>query len=82
MALTKEVKEKLDIPDLVTGGKSTKDVTDDILQPTEAFPTSLWWKVFSIAATITVIDVIVIGYLFYEGLYILGSTIRYLGDFS
>jgi molybdopterin-containing oxidoreductase family membrane subunit len=32
----------------------------------------LWWKVFSVVATITVIDIIVIGYLFYEGLYILG----------
>lgn len=72
MALTQAVREKLDLPDLVTGGKSTKDVTDDILQPTEAFPTSLWWKAFSIAATITVIDICVIGYLFYEGLYILG----------
>jgi Ni/Fe-hydrogenase subunit HybB-like protein len=72
MALTETVREKLDLPDLVTGGKSTKDVTDDILQPTEAFPTNLWWKVFSVAATITVIDIIVIGYLFYEGLYILG----------
>ncbi len=72
MALTEAVREKLDLPDLVTGGKSTKNVTDDILQPTEAFPTSLWWKVFSVAATITVIDICVIGYLFYEGLYILG----------
>jgi molybdopterin-containing oxidoreductase family membrane subunit len=72
MALTEAVREKLDLPDLVTGGKSTKDVTDDILQPTEAFPTKLWWKVFSVVATITVIDIIVIGYLFYEGLYILG----------
>ncbi|PJE00448.1 MAG: hydrogenase [Leptospira sp.] len=72
MALTQAVREKLDLPDLVTGGKSTKDVTDDILQPTEAFPTSLWWKAFSIAATITVIDICVIAYLFYEGLYILG----------
>ncbi|MCG9873875.1 MAG: polysulfide reductase NrfD [Leptospiraceae bacterium] len=70
--MTQAVREKLDLPDLVTGGKSTKDVTDDILQPTEAFPTSLWWKAFSIAATITVIDICVIGYLFYEGLYILG----------
>lgn len=72
MALTEAVKEKLDLPDLVTGGKSTKDVTEDILQSTEAFPTKLWWKVFSVVATITVIDIIVIGYLFYEGLYILG----------
>ncbi|MCZ8240109.1 MAG: polysulfide reductase NrfD [Leptospiraceae bacterium] len=70
--MTQAVREKLDLPDLVTGGKSTKDVTDDILQPTEAFPTSLWWKAFSIAATITVIDICVIAYLFYEGLYILG----------
>lgn len=72
MALTKEVREKLDLPELVTGGKSVQDVTDDILKPTEAFPTSLWWKAFSVAATITVVDLIIIGYLFYEGLYILG----------
>ncbi|WP_156860625.1 NrfD/PsrC family molybdoenzyme membrane anchor subunit [Leptospira fainei] len=66
------IKEALDIQPLVTGGKSVRDVTEDILKPVEAFPTSLWWKAFLLALTITVIDLGIIGYLVYEGLYILG----------
>ncbi|TGJ99055.1 hydrogenase [Leptospira langatensis] len=66
------IKEALDIQPLVTGGKSVRDVTVDILKPVEAFPTSLWWKAFLLALTITVIDLGIIGYLVYEGLYILG----------
>ncbi|PJZ68222.1 hydrogenase [Leptospira perolatii] len=70
--MTNAVKEALDIQPLVTGGKSVRDVTEDILKPVEAFPTSLWWKAFILAGTITVIDLAIIGYLVYEGLYILG----------
>nr|WP_210416301.1 NrfD/PsrC family molybdoenzyme membrane anchor subunit [Leptospira idonii] len=70
--MAQAVRDKLDIPDLVTGGKSIKDVTVDIAKPNEDFPTKLWWNAFSIALTITLIDVAIIGYLFYEGLYLLG----------
>ncbi|EMJ90482.1 NrfD/PsrC family molybdoenzyme membrane anchor subunit [Leptospira alstonii] len=66
------VKEALDIQPLVTGGKSVRDVTEDILRPVEAFPTSLWWKAFLLVLTITVVDLGIIGYLMWEGLYILG----------
>ncbi len=72
MSLAQAVREKLDIPDLVTGGKSIKDVTADITRPNEDFPTSLWWKTFMLVLTITLVDVAIIGYLFYEGLYLLG----------
>lgn len=46
MSMSNAVKEALDIQPLVTGGKSVRDVTEDILRPVEAFPTSLWWKAF------------------------------------
>ncbi|EPG76348.1 polysulfide reductase NrfD [Leptospira fainei serovar Hurstbridge str. BUT 6] len=72
MSIPNAIKEALDIQPLVTGGKSVRDVTEDILKPVEAFPTSLWWKAFLLALTITVIDLGIIGYLVYEGLYILG----------
>ncbi|XDD52039.1 NrfD/PsrC family molybdoenzyme membrane anchor subunit [Leptospira sp. WS92.C1] len=70
--MSNAVKEALDIQPLVTGGKSVRDVTEDILRPVEAFPTSLWWKAFLLVLTITVIDLGIIGYLMWEGLYILG----------
>ncbi|TGL37706.1 NrfD/PsrC family molybdoenzyme membrane anchor subunit [Leptospira perdikensis] len=72
MSLAQAVRDKLDIPDLVTGGKSLKDVTVDIAKPNEDFPTKLWWNTFLLVLTITLIDVAIIGYLFYEGLYLLG----------
>lgn len=72
MSMSTAVKEQLDIVPLIEGGKDLKQVTQDILTPTDAFPTSLWWKVFIIALTITVIDIGIIGYLMYEGLYIIG----------
>ncbi|MCB1140796.1 MAG: polysulfide reductase NrfD [Leptospiraceae bacterium] len=72
MSLTTSAKEKLGIVPLVEGGKSYKQVTEDILKPTDSFPTALWWKVFILAVTITVLDLGVIGYLMYEGLHILG----------
>ncbi|MBM9500551.1 polysulfide reductase NrfD [Leptospira sp. 201903071] len=70
--MSNAVKEALDIQPLVTGGKSVRDVTEDILRPVEAFPTSLWWKAFLLVLTITVVDLGIIGYLMWEGLYILG----------
>lgn len=72
MSMSNAVKEALDIQPLVTGGKSVRDVTEDILKPVEAFPTSLWWKAFLLVLTITVVDLAIIGYLMWEGLYILG----------
>lgn len=72
MSMSNAVKEALDIQPLVTGGKSVRDVTEDILRPVEAFPTSLWWKAFLLVLTITVVDLGIIGYLMWEGLYILG----------
>lgn len=72
MSMPNAVKEALDIQPLVTGGKSVRDVTEDILRPVEAFPTSLWWKAFLLVLTITVVDLGIIGYLMWEGLYILG----------
>ncbi len=72
MSMSNAVKEALDIQPLVTGGKSVRDVTEDILRPVESFPTSLWWKAFLLVLTITVVDLGIIGYLTWEGLYILG----------
>ncbi|EMN09564.1 molybdopterin oxidoreductase membrane subunit [Leptospira interrogans] len=72
MSMSNAVKEALDIQPLVTGGKSVRDVTEDILRPVEAFPTSLWWKAFILVLTITTVDLCIIGYLTWEGLYILG----------
>ncbi|AVQ13165.1 Polysulfide reductase NrfD [Leptospira santarosai] len=72
MSMSNAVKEALDIQPLVTGGKSVRDVTEDILRPVEAFPTSLWWKAFLLVLTVTVVDLGIIGYLMWEGLYILG----------
>lgn len=70
--MSNAVKEALDIQPLVTGGKSVREVTEDILKPVEAFPTSLWWKAFLLVLIITVVDLGIIGYLTWEGLYILG----------
>jgi Ni/Fe-hydrogenase subunit HybB-like protein len=40
--LNHEVETARDIP-LVTGGKTFRDVTDDVAKPLESFPTGLWW---------------------------------------
>jgi len=72
MSMTTLVKEKLGIVPLVEGGKTYKQVTEEILKPTDSFPTSLWWKAFILAVTVTIVDLGIIGYLCYEGLWILG----------
>jgi molybdopterin-containing oxidoreductase family membrane subunit len=72
MSMSVAIQEKLGIKPLVEGDKSYKQVTEDILKPTESFPTKVWWTAFIIALTITLADIGVIGYLMYEGLYILG----------
>ncbi|HRG47790.1 MAG: polysulfide reductase NrfD [Leptospiraceae bacterium] len=70
--MTVAIKEKLGIVPLVEGNKSYKQVTEDILKPTESFPTKVWWTAFALALTVTLVDIGIIGYLMYEGLYILG----------
>ena len=72
MSMTVAIKEKLGIVPLVEGNKSYKQVTEDILKPTESFPTKVWWTAFALALTVTLVDISIIGYLMYEGLYILG----------
>ncbi len=72
MSMTVAIKEKLGIVPLVEGNKNYKQVTEDILKPTESFPTKIWWTAFLIALTVTLVDLGIIGYLMYEGLYILG----------
>jgi Ni/Fe-hydrogenase subunit HybB-like protein len=72
MSMTVAIKEKLGIVPLVEGNKSYKQVTEDILKPTESFPTKVWWTAFALALTVTLVDIGIIGYLMYEGLYILG----------
>ena len=70
--MTVAIKEKLGIVPLVEGNKNYKQVTEDILKPTESFPTKVWWTAFTLALTVTLVDLGIIGYLMYEGLYILG----------
>ncbi|MBK8397756.1 MAG: polysulfide reductase NrfD [Leptospiraceae bacterium] len=70
--MTVAIKEKLGIVPLVEGNKNYKQVTEDILKPTESFPTKIWWTAFLVALTVTLVDLGIIGYLMYEGLYILG----------
>jgi Ni/Fe-hydrogenase subunit HybB-like protein len=70
--MTVAIKEKLGIVPLVEGNKNYKQVTEDILKPTESFPTKVWWSAFTLALTVTLVDLGIIGYLMYEGLYILG----------
>jgi Ni/Fe-hydrogenase subunit HybB-like protein len=72
MSMSVAVKEKLGIVPLVGGNKDYKQITEDILKPTESFPTKIWWTAFLIALSVTLVDIGVIGYLMYEGLYILG----------
>lgn len=72
MSMTALVKEKLGIVPLVEGGKTYKQISDEILTPVDSFPTKLWWRAFLLSATITIIDLAIIGYLMYDGLYILG----------
>jgi len=72
MSMTVAIKEKLGIVPLVEGNKNYKQVTEDILKPTESFPTKVWWTAFGLALTVTLVDLGIIGYLMYEGLYILG----------
>ena len=72
MSMSTSVKEKLGIVPLVEGEKNFQQITEDILRPVNTFPTSLWWKVFLFVATFTLFDLAIIGYLMYEGLYILG----------
>jgi Ni/Fe-hydrogenase subunit HybB-like protein len=72
MAMSEAVKNELGIVPLVEGGKTIKDVTDDIARPVESFPTKLWWGAFSVSVGLLLMWAATVGYLMYEGLYILG----------
>lgn len=72
MSLSESVKEKLDLVPLVTNGRTLKDVNNDILKPSESFPTKLWWIAFSISAAVMLFGFVLIGIMFYEGMYVLG----------
>ena len=72
MSLSESVKEKLDIVSLVTSGRTVKDVNNDILKPTESFPTKMWWTSFVIALSFMLMGFSLIGFMFYDGLYVLG----------
>ncbi|MCP5500597.1 MAG: polysulfide reductase NrfD [Leptospiraceae bacterium] len=70
--MSEAVKQELGITPLVEGGKNYKDVSDDISRPVESFPTKLWWGAFTLSLSILLMFLGIIGYLMYEGLYILG----------
>jgi Ni/Fe-hydrogenase subunit HybB-like protein len=53
-------------------GKSYRQIDDDILKPTETFPTRLWWIAFSISASLLLLLVVLVGYSFAKGLGVLG----------
>lgn len=72
MSMSEAVKQELGITPLVEGGKNYKDVSDDISRPVESFPTKLWWGAFTLSLSILLMFLGIIGYLMYEGLYILG----------
>ena len=58
--------------DIYSIGKSFQSIEDDILKPTESFPTKIWYTAFSISSLITVTFFVLIGYSFTVGLGILG----------
>lgn len=72
MSMSEAVKQELDIKPLVEGNKTYKDVSDDISRPVETFPTKLWLGAITVSILITVMFLGIVGYLMYEGLYILG----------
>lgn len=53
-------------------GKSDQEIDDDVLRPTESFPTGKWWILFGIAATLVVYMFAVIGYSFVKGMGVFG----------
>lgn len=58
---------KLERDDLVTGGKTYADVSNDICKPLESFPTQKWLACFSLSVACMLFGFAIIGYLFWEG---------------
>lgn len=52
-------------------GKSDQQIDDDVLRPTEMFPSKTWWLLFGIATTLVLLMFGVIGYTFVVGLGVL-----------
>mgnify|MGYP005849136889 CR=1 FL=1 len=69
--LTVEQKEFLN-PTLVQGGKTYKDVTNDVVKPVETFPSRLWWGGFAIALGLLGLLGAEIAYLVSTGIGIIG----------
>ncbi len=62
-------------PPLVLGGKTYRDVNDDVASPTERFPGKAWWVGFAIALSILGMLGIEIGNILGRGLGILGINV-------
>lgn len=69
--LTAEQKEFLN-PTLVEGGKTYKDVNNDVAKPVETFPSKLWWGGFIIALGLLGLLGVEIAYLISTGIGIIG----------
>ncbi|EHQ06433.1 NrfD/PsrC family molybdoenzyme membrane anchor subunit [Leptonema illini] len=69
--LTAEQKEFLN-PTLVQGGKTYKDVNNDVVKPVETFPSKLWWGGFLIALSLLGLLGAEIAYLISTGIGIIG----------
>ncbi len=54
--------------DLVTGGKSYADVTNDICRPLETMPTKLWFKAFIVSTIMLAVGLTAWAATVYEGL--------------
>src|SRR6476620_3502550 len=57
---------------LVTGNKTLADVNHDVSTPLESFPTGKWWACFSIAVIAFLIGATLAGFMFAQGLGLLG----------
>ncbi|MCB1190837.1 MAG: polysulfide reductase NrfD [Leptospiraceae bacterium] len=66
------VKEKLGIVPLVEGDKNYSQVNVDIIKPIETFPSVKWWIALSIAIVCFAMGISLIGYMFYDGMYVVG----------
>ena len=71
----KRSKEAIVQPALVTGGKTYRDLNEDVSRPIETFPTKIWWIAFSIAFALLLLFVFELAYLFGNGLGILGLNV-------
>lgn len=69
--LTIEQKEFLN-PTLVQGGKTYRDVSNDVAKPVETFPSRLWWVGFAIAFSLLGLLIAEIAYLISTGIGIIG----------